>query len=63
VIFVGMDVGRVMDGLRIIESQPRGADRLLNMVNDYQPRNVSDKIVRIITSYTDFMNSRVWKRA
>jgi UDP-N-acetylglucosamine 2-epimerase (non-hydrolysing) len=62
VIFTGLHVARVMDGLRIIESQPRGAERLLKMVDDYQPVNVSDKILRIILSYTDFVNRRVWKK-
>ena len=62
VIFVGMDVDRVMDGLKIIEEQPRGADRLLHMVQDYQANNVSDKVLRIIMSYTDFVNRRVWRK-
>lgn len=62
VIFVGLSVDRVLQGLSIIESQPRGGDRLLRLVNDYSPNNVSDKVLRIIQSYTDFVNRKVWKK-
>lgn len=60
VMMVGLDVDRVMDGLAVLESQPRGSERLLRLVNDYAPANVSDKILRIIISYTGFINRRVW---
>ena len=63
VMMVGLDVDRVLDGLRVLESQPRGDNRLLRMVNDYAPANVSDKVLRIIISYTDFVNRKVWKKA
>jgi len=62
VMMVGLDVARVLDGLRILEDQPRGDDRLLRLVNDYAPANVSDKVLRIIMSYTDFVNRKVWKK-
>ena len=62
VMFVGLDLDRVMQGLRILEEQPRHDERLLRMVNDYTPVNVSDKVLRIILSYTDFVNRRVWKK-
>jgi len=62
VIFVGLSVDRVMQGLAILESQPRGEDRLLRLVNDYSPDNVSDKMLRIIQSYTDFVNRKVWRK-
>lgn len=62
VIFVGLSVDRVLQGLAIIESQPRGKDRLLRLVNDYTPDNVSDKMLRIIQSYTDFVNRKVWRK-
>ncbi|WP_434063972.1 non-hydrolyzing UDP-N-acetylglucosamine 2-epimerase [Roseateles violae] len=62
VMMVGMDKERVLDALRILEQQPRGADRLLQLVSDYAPDNVSDKVLRIIVSYTDFVNRKVWHK-
>ena len=63
VMFVGMDVDRVMQGLEILSTQPRGNQRLLQLVNDYSSDNVSDKIIRIIQSYTDFVNRKVWRKS
>jgi UDP-N-acetylglucosamine 2-epimerase (non-hydrolysing) len=62
VMLVGLDVGRVLNALQVLEHQPRGEDRMLDMVRDYEPDNVSDKVLRIILSYTDFVNRRVWRR-
>ncbi len=62
VMFVGLDVGRVLQGLAVLHEQPRGAERLLNLVHDYAPDNVSDKVLRIILSYTDFVQRRVWRK-
>jgi UDP-N-acetylglucosamine 2-epimerase (non-hydrolysing) len=62
VIFVGMSIDRVMQGLGILETQPRGTERSLHLVTDYAPNNVSDKVLRIIQSYTDFVNRVVWKK-
>ena len=62
VIFVGMSIDRVMQGLGILETQPRGTERSLRLVTDYAPNNVSDKVLRIIQSYTDFINRRVWRK-
>ncbi|ANH68948.1 non-hydrolyzing UDP-N-acetylglucosamine 2-epimerase [Mitsuaria sp. 7] len=62
VMMVGLDVERVQDGLRVLEGQPRGDERLLRLVDDYAPANVSDKVLRIIISYTDFVNRKVWKK-
>lgn len=63
VIFVGLSVERVLQGLSILEAQPRGDERLLRLVSDYSPDNVSVKILRIIQSYTDFVNRKVWRKA
>ena len=63
VMFTGLDLDRVLQGLRVLDEQPRGDERLLRLVNDYAPANVSDKVLRIILSYTDFVNRRVWKKA
>lgn len=62
VMFVGMDIDRVLQGLDVLATQPRGEHRALRLVNDYAPDNVSDKIVRIILSYTDFVNRKVWRK-
>jgi UDP-N-acetylglucosamine 2-epimerase len=62
VMMVGMDADRILQGIDILAGQPRGDDRLLRIVEDYKPENVSDKIVRIILSYTDFVNRRVWSK-
>jgi UDP-N-acetylglucosamine 2-epimerase len=62
VIFVGMRVDRVIQSLGILEAQPRGPERSLRLVTDYAPNNVSDKVLRIIQSYTDFVNRRVWRK-
>lgn len=53
VMLVGLRWERVREGLAILEQQPRGAQRLLRIVRDYDAPNVSEKVVRIILSYTD----------
>lgn len=62
VMMVGLEVERVMQALAILDSQPRGSERLLRQVGDYSMTNVSDKVVRIIHSYTDYVNRVVWKK-
>lgn len=62
VIMVGLNCERVMQSLSIIENQSRGKNRSLNIVGDYDNQNVSEKIVRIIHSYTDYINRVVWKK-
>jgi UDP-N-acetyl-L-fucosamine synthase len=62
VMMVGLEVERVRQGLTILEAQPRGSDRGLQLVADYSIPNVSDKVLRIIHSYTDYVNRVVWKR-
>ena len=60
VMMVGFEWERIRQGLSILESQPRGEKRLLRIVRDYDVPNVSEKVVRIITSYVDYVNRRVW---
>ena len=62
VMMVGMDIDRVLQGLAILESQPRGEQRLLSEVEDYSATNVSDKVLRIIQSYTNFVKQKTWKQ-
>ena len=62
VMMVGLEVDRVLQGLAILQSQSRDNDRTLRLVPDYSFPNVSDKVVRIIHSYTDYVNRVVWKK-
>lgn len=62
VMMVGLEAERVLQGLAILNSQPRGQQRLIRQVADYSMPNVSDKVVRIIHSYTDYVNRVVWKK-
>ena len=62
VMLVGLSIDRVKQALNILLHQKRGRIRDLNLVADYSPTNVSEKVVRIIHSYTDFVNRNVWKK-
>jgi UDP-N-acetylglucosamine 2-epimerase (non-hydrolysing) len=62
VMMVGLEVERVRQGLAILQTQPRGAERAMRLVADYSMPNVSEKVVRIIHSYTDYVNRVVWKK-
>ena len=62
VIMVGLNLDTVIQALNVLDLQPRGASRLLRLVDDYAPQNVSDKVLRIILSYTDFVNRKVWHK-
>jgi UDP-N-acetylglucosamine 2-epimerase len=62
VMMVGLEIDRVRQGLAILAGQARGNDRSLRMVEDYAVPNVSDKVVRIILSYTDYVNRVVWRK-
>lgn len=61
VMMVGLELERVLQALKILAEQLRGEARTLQMVGDYEGNNVSEKIVRIILSYTDFINRKTWK--
>lgn len=66
VMMVGLELDRVRQALAIVASQPRGAQRLdphcIRQVGDYSMPNVSDKVLRILHSYTDYVNRVVWKK-
>ena len=62
VMLVGLSLERVHQGLAILTGQGRGENRLLRQVSDYSMPNVSDKVVRIILSYTAYVNQVVWKK-
>jgi UDP-N-acetylglucosamine 2-epimerase (non-hydrolysing) len=57
VMMVGLKKERILQGLEILENQGKGT---LRRVSDYTMPNVSDKVLRIILSYTDFVNRVVW---
>jgi UDP-N-acetylglucosamine 2-epimerase (non-hydrolysing) len=61
VMMTGLGKDRVLQALAILAEQGRGADRTLRPVGDYSMPNVSDKVVRIILSYTDYVKRTVWK--
>lgn len=62
VMMVGLESERVMQGLKLLENQSVGDARLLNQVQDYSMPNVSEKVVRIIHSYVDYINRTIWKK-
>jgi UDP-N-acetylglucosamine 2-epimerase len=62
VMMVGLEIDRVRQGLDILNSQLRGSERSMRLVADYSMPNVSDKVLRIIHSYTDFVKRVVWKQ-
>jgi UDP-N-acetylglucosamine 2-epimerase len=62
VMMVGLNVDRVRQGLNILRTQSRGAQRSVEVVTDYCAPNVSEKVLRILHSYTDYVNRVVWKK-
>lgn len=61
-MMVGLEVDRVRQGLAIVSTQARGELRDLQLVADYSVPNVSAKVLRIVHSYTDYVNRVVWKK-
>ena len=62
VMMVGMHSERVLQGIDILKNQLGGGLLQNRIVADYSVDNVSDKVVKIIQSYVDFVNQRTWKR-
>jgi len=62
VMMVGFNIDLINQAIKILDEQPKGENRLLNIVNNYSPTNVSDKVLRIILSYTDFINRKIWHK-
>jgi len=62
VMMTGLHKKRVLQALKILDTQKREDSRTLFEVFDYKVPNVSEKVVRIILSYTDFVNRKVWKK-
>jgi len=62
VMMVGLNIDRINQGLEILEKQQGGNIRNFRLVSDYSVPNVSQKIIRILHSYTDYINRVVWKK-
>ena len=62
VIMTGMNLERIFQSILILENQDEGSKRTLCEVSDYDVDNVSEKICRIIHSYTDYVNRVIWKK-
>jgi UDP-N-acetylglucosamine 2-epimerase (non-hydrolysing) len=63
VMMTGLEQSHVLDALRVLENQPTGEQRMLRIVDDYNVHNVSEKVVRIIHSYTNYVNRVVWHKS
>jgi UDP-N-acetylglucosamine 2-epimerase (non-hydrolysing) len=62
VMMTGLDPERVLDALKVLEEQASGERRVLRIVSDYNVANVSEKVVRIILSYSDYVCRGVWRK-
>jgi len=62
VMMVGLNLDRVLQALMVLDNQPIGNNRILNQVKDYSDSNVSDKVVRIIFSYIDYVKQNIWRQ-
>ncbi len=61
-IMCGLKKDRVIEAIKIVTDQSNRDKRVFRMVNDYRSKNVSEKVVRIIASYTDYVNRVVWRK-
>ena len=62
VMMVELDIKNIIRAIKILKTQAENKKRVLNIVNDYNLNNVSEKVLRIIHSYTDYINKKVWKK-
>jgi len=62
VMMVGLNPERILQGLLLLDSQNRGEERSFRTVADYSMPNVSDKVLRIIISYIDYIKRVVWNQ-
>jgi UDP-N-acetylglucosamine 2-epimerase (non-hydrolysing) len=61
-IMCGLQSERVLESINVVMAQQAAGDRQFRLVGDYDADNVSKKVLRIILSYTDYVNSNVWKK-
>lgn len=62
VMMPGLDLDLVIKSIDILKKQPRGDNRLLRLVDDYNVPNVSEKVLRIVFSYINYVNRTIWKK-
>lgn len=62
VVVSGLNYNRILHCIKILESQKTGSKRNINMVKDYEVLNVSLKIERILLSYIDYVNRKIWQK-
>ncbi len=62
VMMTGLEWRRIEEAISVLDSHPRGGDRMTRIVRDYDVPDVSEKVVRIIISYTDYVNRFVWRK-
>ncbi|HBO57086.1 MAG TPA: UDP-N-acetylglucosamine 2-epimerase (non-hydrolyzing) [Opitutae bacterium] len=62
-MMVGLNSSRVLQGIAILDAQSRGSSRTIQLVNDYDVTNVSEKVVRVVTSYIDYVNRVIWHKS
>ena len=62
VMMVDLDIKNVAAGLMILDNQKKSKKILLKTVDDYNSKNISEKVLRIIYSYTDYINKNIWKK-
>ena len=62
VMMVGLELDRIFQAITILDEQPKGDKRILRQVSDYSTPNVSSKVIRILHSYTDYVNRVVWRK-
>jgi UDP-N-acetylglucosamine 2-epimerase (non-hydrolysing) len=62
VMMVGLNIDRIYQVIELLEQDDSAAQKILRTVADYQMPNVSEKVVRILHSYTDYVNRTVWKK-
>jgi UDP-N-acetylglucosamine 2-epimerase len=62
VMMTGPDPAGVLDALKVLETQPTGEQRMLQIVSDYRTPNVSEKVVRILHSHVNYVNTFVWHK-
>ncbi len=61
VMMTGINKDRIIQALEVLSSQKRNQDRTINIVKDYEIDNISEKIIRIIISYTNYIKQNIWK--
>lgn len=60
VMMTGLNTERILQAIEILSQQTRGENRLLRLAEDYKAPNVSEKVLRIILSYVDYINKKIW---